>query len=299
MALIGLPASALANGDMGLAYQMFDCRYWYVYVVLTVIFEAWYMGVKSNMGWVRSLGVSFLANLVSALLPMTCCIPFLHGSFVGSGLNPNPFMNAVVLLFGFGLISTLIEGAVWEATARRFFEFSSKRIFFRMLKAQMIVGAMGLCIFLIPLRPYLGMTGMQSYWRREQVRACLKSYVANQDEQGRLPVVSSAEDLTSRFPARGEDYWKEDQWVCAYIPDYTRFSFGQSRIHAFELNPKLSGLNIQKYFDENEEIWVLRTRDEKTGECLGYVLNRDTPSWRIDTDDPKRLGYSPEANPQK
>ncbi len=298
-ACLALPASALSNGDMGLAYQMFDYRYWYVYITFTVLFEAWYMGVKSDMDWFSALGASLFANLASAILPMVCCIPMLHGSFVGSPLKPNPFMNAVALLFGFGVVSALIEGALWQAIAERYLGTSNLKVLSRMMQAQMIVATVGLGIFLIPERPYLGMASTQSFWRREQMRSCLKSYFANQDEQGRLPTVSSAEDLTSRFPARGDDHWKEDQWSCAYIPDYTRFSFGQNRAHAFELNPKLSGLNIEKYFEKHEEIWVLRIRDKKTGKCLGYVHSRDSSSWRVDTNDPKRLGYVPEPKPQK
>jgi len=42
---------ASANGAMGLALEMFDYRTWTVYVVVTIVLEAWIIGVKAGFGW--------------------------------------------------------------------------------------------------------------------------------------------------------------------------------------------------------------------------------------------------------
>ncbi|MBX3118316.1 MAG: hypothetical protein KF784_04565 [Fimbriimonadaceae bacterium] len=297
---VGLPVSAFANGDMGLAYQMFDYRYWFAYVAFAVIFEAWFMGIRTGVPLYKAGLISLLANFVSATLPMCFCVVFLHSAFVGTQLNPNPLMNAVALLFGFGVLSALIEGAVWQVAAKRYFEFSSKKIFLRMLQAQMVVAAVGLIIFLIPERPYLGLQSMTYYKRKIHIEYCLKDFVASMDENHRLPTVKSAEDLLRRFPAPDEEWYAEDQWVCAYLPDYTRFSFGQNRKISFELNPTVSGFNYDKLFDDDtQEIWILRIRNPQSGNCAGFVLNPNTSFGGNHTTDPKRLGYEEPTKTQK
>ena len=51
LAIGALTCMASANGAMGLALEMFDYRTWTVYVVVTIVLEAWIIGVKAGFGW--------------------------------------------------------------------------------------------------------------------------------------------------------------------------------------------------------------------------------------------------------
>jgi len=67
VAILALATSASANAAMPYAYQIFAFRPWFVYVAVTILFEAWFIG-RHGLGdsWLKSMGLSVLANLISA-----------------------------------------------------------------------------------------------------------------------------------------------------------------------------------------------------------------------------------------
>src|SRR5438132_673125 len=114
--LILLATWARANSSMGLALEMFDFKAWAVYVVATLAFEAWYIGRRGlKLSWGRSISVSIISNLLSSLLCVCGCFaPVLHHTYVGSDVNPNPFLNLLMLLSVLGAVSAFIEAVVWS-----------------------------------------------------------------------------------------------------------------------------------------------------------------------------------------
>ena len=71
-----IPAIALGNAAMGYALEIFEFRIWIVYVVSTVVLEAWVVGRSLGHSWPKSIALSFAftplphfaARLVYALL---------------------------------------------------------------------------------------------------------------------------------------------------------------------------------------------------------------------------------------
>src|SRR5438874_502307 len=66
--LMLLPIPAFANGAMGLALSIFTWPMWLVYVVATVLFEAWAMGRGLRLPFSQALRLSFWANLLTAVV---------------------------------------------------------------------------------------------------------------------------------------------------------------------------------------------------------------------------------------
>lgn len=110
---LALAATASANAAMGLGLEMFSMETWAIYVIVTLVFEAWFIGRFFKRSWPASLGISIFANFVTGFGCISLCAVGLHQTFVGSRLNPNPFLNAVVLFTVFGFGSALIESIVW------------------------------------------------------------------------------------------------------------------------------------------------------------------------------------------
>ncbi len=108
----GLARFASANGAMGLALEMFDYAYWWPYVIATVILEAWMIGRGLGDRWPKALGISLVANLITAMCCPQLCVVGMHQAFVGSPSNPDPFLNALFLFAWFGVVSALVESVI-------------------------------------------------------------------------------------------------------------------------------------------------------------------------------------------
>jgi len=110
-----LAAIALANGAMGLALEIFPFGIWIVYVIATIILEAWMIGVYLGRSWWESITWSLAFNSITAF----CCAggifaPFLHQMVV----DGNPFLWTVEILSIYGLISAIVEGVMWRFALR-------------------------------------------------------------------------------------------------------------------------------------------------------------------------------------
>jgi hypothetical protein len=147
--MIGLTALASANAAMGYALEQYDGRAWIAYVIFTVVFEAWAIGRWAGSSWPAAVGISILANLVTAGCCSSLCGVGLHETFVGSRLNPNPLMNMVLMFKVFGFLSGLIEAMVWRALHRN----NPGQFFLRSVLAHLAWVPAGIAIMLIPARP--------------------------------------------------------------------------------------------------------------------------------------------------
>ena len=63
---------AMADGGNLYAANSFDLRTFVAYVFATVLFEAWFIGVRSGYGWLKSVLTSIVVNLLSAVI---CVLP--------------------------------------------------------------------------------------------------------------------------------------------------------------------------------------------------------------------------------
>jgi hypothetical protein len=165
----------LANGAMGLGLEMFQFDYWLVYVVVTVLFEAWWIGRRIGLSWPGSLAISVFANAITALVCPFLLTPALHGTFVGTTLDPNPFGNALALFLGFGLISALLETVIWKPTSK---VSNSGGLLWRSLTAHLIGVFMSLAILLIPAQPYRGLEYTSARWRFDELKSWARMAVS-------------------------------------------------------------------------------------------------------------------------
>ncbi|MFI5386598.1 MAG: hypothetical protein ACHQ50_10815 [Fimbriimonadales bacterium] len=287
--LISLATTASANAAMGLGLEMFSMETWTIYVIATLIFEAWFIGRFFKRSWPASLGISVLANGITGF----CCINlgavFLHQVIVGSRLNPNPFLNAVVLFTGFGVVSGLIESIVWALF--RVDRNAHNSLMWRSLLAHLIGVPLGLSILLIPSHPYLGVvrsTNSQRWHYVEQrLSRDLNQILAGGDP---LPCAKTIPDLLAHLPATGRT--EPDEHAACYEADLSRFSMGSDRSKPIgELNPAICGYKAPKAGEPPRQgtIWIIRRRDPSW--TSGLVIDRETGEVRR-TLDPTELGYT-------
>jgi len=264
--LLLLSTIASANAAMGLALELFDFKIWAVYVVATVFLEAWIIGPRLGFSLTRSLGLSFVANLLTAF----CCggsglfAPFLHSSFVGTNENPNPFGNVVAILCVFGLISAIFESMVWcyalQKRARETQTDHEKTVKYdptwKVLQVSLLAHAAGvplaLVILLAPSHPY-GVTENRAWLMRRSaltmwIHKAIETRIA---KDGRIPPIHSIQELLDGVPRVLER--EPDPTIEFYEPTYGRFATGDDRSHPwkFEFNPRT-------VTEDSKDPWVVR-----------------------------------------
>jgi hypothetical protein len=250
-----------ANGAMGLAYELFDYRSWFVYVVVTVVFEAWWIGRWMPHPWTLSVLYSLLANGLTALLGLSCFVPFLHASLWGPPENPNPLGNAVAIFVGMGLVSAVFESYVWRLSDRKAPGF---KVFIRSLSAHAIGVILAFVIFLVPSRPYKGLEIRTDRQRRILwilSKRPLNAWVGDHDN--RLP---SQEQIHQIIDGSGPL-----AWTVWYQPEFGRFDIGESRQHPFKIewNPSYTKIDLEKH---NGDTWVCRLFNDDGSEKAGLIL---------------------------
>jgi hypothetical protein len=229
---------------MGLGLEMFDIRYWLVYVAATIIFEAWFIGRRSGIHWGKALAVSALANAITGLCCTNLASVGLHTSFVGSRLNPNPFWNAVVLFLGFGIISSVLETFIWVLF------FREKTFFLRSFAAHVLGVPISLAILLIPADPYRGLEFTTLYQRRMVLERWAERELQSAIyESERIPTFRSVEEAINSTTEAGAE---PDLWAAAYFPRLARFATAEERRLPYEWNRSISGRRI----DSAKENWV-------------------------------------------
>jgi hypothetical protein len=278
--LLGWSGTALANGAMGLGLEMFQSSYWYVYVATMVGLEAWLIGRWFGVSWLRSLVVAAGANAFTGLLcGMGAIAPFLHSSFVGTGLEPRPLPNAVALLAIFAIPSAVLEAFVWHFGGGLAKE---RRLLGRVILVHVVTIPVALAILLVPARPYLGLESQSYYSRRMEIARlgkALERYARTHEE---LPEAATALELLQAVSPLS---YPPLQPAAVFVPQFGRFDLRETRRVPWELNPELSGAPLE-YGDETRWVWVLRPPpgffandrwlwiDPASGECR---LNRQNP----------------------
>jgi len=271
---------------MGLGLEQWDLTYWFVYVAATVVMEAWFIGRWIGLPPIKSELASILGNLITGL----CCgsggliAVGLHSTFVGSQLNPNPFMNAVVLLTGFAIPSALVEALVWKLFARGASAASDGRIVGGTLLAHLLGIPLALLILLLPSRPYVGLERITARSRlRFTLVHAMKIYLGEGIEKdNRVPDLDPA-----RLEARlRSDSDLQDGWAALYQPDFERFDMGEMRRKPLEWNRALVG----KEFGGDKTNWQWLARSDRGPNAFGLLVDLSGGSVKV-ARLPSELGY--------
>jgi len=258
-------------------------RYWGAYVVVTVVFEAWMIGRWMGRSWPVAIGISIIANVVTAFMCTNLGAVFLHADSV----NPNPFLFTLVAFTAFGVLSSYIESFAWRLAKSA--ELPRRPVALQSLYAHLLGVPIGLAILLIPARPYQGIEATCWIWRRQYVAHHLPERIDQflSDGKARLPTATTLVELWHALPpTSGESTGVE---VAAYKPKFGRFSFGRDAGRPIaEWNTALNG----KTADEIAELgspWFIRMKNPN-GSCWGFLLN--SLSFGKFTSDPAALGYT-------
>lgn len=251
LAIVALPAISSANGAMGLGLEMFHLGYWLIYVIAMIVFEAWWIGRRSGVGWGVSLGISLLGNLITAMLCSQLAAPALHQPVVGSRLNPNPLINAVILFLGYGLISAVLEAALWQSLTQ------GKRLLWRSIAAHFLSVPIALAILLIPEHPYVGLDAFTQHFRRWTLERWAKRNLQDQIQgKERIPSFASVDEAIRAIPLESEP----DAWAAGYKANYRRFSVGEDQGTPYEWNRELNSKAIGG--EDDSWIWLIRPPKE-------------------------------------
>ena len=239
-----LAGVAWANGAMGLGLEEWALAYWFAYVGVTVLFEAWMIGGWLKLSWSRSLWLSSLANAFTGAL---CgggglCAVGLHGQFVGSPLNPNPFFNAVALLTIFAVPSALFESLIWRPSAikRSPKVISEWRLLGRVVVTHLFGIPLALVILLIPERPYLGLEGITAYKRSFALRR-LARHIEERIIEEHLPAFGTPGEQAALLADVPD---QTDMWAAPYTPEFHRFDTGEAKRRPWVWNTALSGMKL-------------------------------------------------------
>jgi len=238
-----IPATALANGAMGYALEIFEFRAWVVYVVATVALEAWIIGRFFGHSWSKCFGLSFAFNATTAF----CCAgglwaPALHAMVV----DGDPLLWTCELLIVFGLVSAVTEAILW-----RFFTRGSPewRVFRRVALAHALGVPLALVILLSPGRPYPGYEAVANVWRFIHLRTQLRHvYDERTDENGKVRQFRDVLELEQQLDAMG------GYGACLYPATYPRFATRDPRRHRF-------AVDINHRPSTDEVGWLIRVHE--------------------------------------
>ncbi|MBS1707047.1 MAG: hypothetical protein JST40_14375 [Armatimonadetes bacterium] len=235
----------MANASMGFGLERWVTSYWAIYVVLTVAVEAWLIGRRRNLPWVQRVVRAVGANALTMFFGAQLCSVFLHSSFAGPRLNPNPLLDSVVLLSIFAIPSALIEAPFWGSKQKG-------RDLLYIVAVHLLVVPVGLAIVLIPPRPYPGLEAISEGARRFELTRLMERVEEYAHTHDALPDTRSMEAL---LDAIGEP---RSKMVCFYEPRYERFATKEnfSKL-TFRLNPDLAGYRLLPNSDGDKLIPIL------------------------------------------
>ncbi|MEQ1932443.1 MAG: hypothetical protein ABL962_01000 [Fimbriimonadaceae bacterium] len=250
-----LAPSASANGAMGLGLEMFDLTYWFAYVGVTVILEAWLIGRYLGVGAAKSLVFSLLANTITGVFcgGLGCIAPFLHQAIIGSTANPRPFPNAVALLTLFAIPSAIIEKVVWERVQPKEKYWKS---YVHIIMVHLITIPVGLGILLIPERPYKGLEAFSVSGDRREMRAATKALMSHRAEHNRLPNSAIPREILRELMPYSE-LLSESSW---YETDFSRFGMGPDWNKPYAINQALVGKKFSERdsYPEESFVWYVK-----------------------------------------
>lgn len=249
LGLVALAATASANAAMGRALEIFDFKIWTVYVVITILFEAWFIGRRFEFSWSRSIMFSALFNAITAF---TCAgglfAPFLH-TYIGT----HPFVHTLTILTMFGIASAVVEGAFWDAARKK--KNMKGSSLGRSFLAHLIGVPLSLAILLLPARPYPGLEHSAYNWRYGEIRQLTREAYTDGKALYAEEVVQFAtpEEFKRAFLDVADD--PELARRALLTPDFGRFSSSDGEPFVIELNHERP----------EERQWLVRFRDPKGG----------------------------------
>lgn len=256
---------------MGYALEQYDFRAWWVYVVGTLVFEAVYLGRAFSVPLPKALVTSLAANFLSAILCTNICGVGLHGG----GINPNPLLNMVGTFLGFAAVSGFIESYPWWVLVRKTMPGKDMTVLGKTLLAHYLWVPIGVVIMLVPSRPYPLAEVYSLRTRSYVVQPSLRKAIENQRHYDSLEAL-----------LRGENPDNPDAWACAYVPQWDRFSMGETKKHPMEYNPAIKNLDFYK-LGGDQAVWLVRYRG--CGRVEGWVWKNGSVQL---TRKPSILGYA-------
>ncbi len=252
--LLLLAPIALANGAMGLGMEMWDLRYWAAYCLSMVAVEAWWMQRKLELSWSRSIFTSLVANAVTgSLCGIGCFAPVLHQPFVGTGSDPSPFWNSVVILLMFAIPSALAESVVWKVSLR---DAPGNKIVLQSLFVHLWTIPIGLVILLLPARPYLGLEATAEYRRFREIQTIARGIEEYLQANERLPSADSPAQLLAELRLFTERKFPVPTEIAFQPVAFGRFGDLTNGVK-MEFNPELRGMTLKALStrSDGKRIW--------------------------------------------
>ena len=276
-----IPSSASANAAMGLAFNIFPFDIWLVFVFATVLFEAWAFARAFKQPFSSCLTRAIAANVLTAIVGVEITEVFFHGLVLfGSPLNPNPFLQTLVLFTAFGVVSAFLEAAAWDKLAYN----AGKSAQMTSLGVHLAAIPIGLVILLIPAHPYTGLQNQVNYARIDFERQVSYGLTKFTRKNHTLPKARSYDEMLMIIkPFMGRFADDKDYWAADYPAEFGRFSMGKSR------KPILTEWNSSAKRDGETDKTQWLTRGRINGVPHGIVIQGDYISI---THDPKLLGVS-------
>lgn len=245
IALLSLSHPALADGSTAPTLAIVDFWAGAAAAIVFVVFEAWFIGVATGRSWPKSLALSALSNVASAVICPVVFPPDFYCPFfpLQTGLNPNPLLFVFELLLGYGLISVFIECPFWAQRQTILAKPYERQVFVRCLISHVVGVPLCLAIFLVPARPYHHLEYWVLHARRMQLwePALLQFDQAAQAER-RIPIVESVNDILNYTDHPDRD----NQWLGEYMPNYSRFATGEDRSCPIRLDPASPGRRFDR-----------------------------------------------------
>lgn len=264
IATLSLASAAFANGAMGLALEVFSFGTWIVYVLATIVMEAWVIGPAIG----KDSAQSFMYSLFFNFLTASCCA----SGFFAPGLHPeekdmNPLLWTVVLLSIFGLISAFFESIMWRSICpEELRSLALKRTFL----AHLYGVPLALGILLIPSRPYVGWESGSNFGRGMEFYTAIDGvYLDRVDKDGNVRQFKDERELEQALVKQGKDP------ICLYPAVYHRFDTHDhlEKPWPIEFNRELN----------SETTWLIRIRRTRRNVVF-------SPEWTIGTTD-GAVGY--------
>jgi hypothetical protein len=246
---------------MGLAFGIFPFGPWLVFVVATVLFEAWAFGRVLRVPFSKALAVSCAANFLTAVFGLYLAEVFFHGFvIIGTRLNPNPFGQTVVLFLGFAIVSAAIEFPFWDTVVKGV----NRSVLWPSIAIHLLTVPLGLIILLIPPRPYTGLEMQVRGTRRstqQDIANQLNDYVK---KNKKLPPVHNYPELLQFLSPKLRRFGGPDLWAAELPVAYSRFSTGdQPRRSRMEWNA-----SAKLDPEADDRVWLARMRSDGSAEGI-------------------------------
>jgi len=259
--LLCLASFAAANWAMTPAFFMFQTWTLTAYVLGVIISESLIMARVIDHSWGRIIVMCLIANFITAVFGCFFGLPSMRYAIIGGLVNPNPLLSAICLLLVFGLISGVIESFVWMSVRK---ETPRLKVFTTTVVAHLVGVPIGLAIFLIPSRPYLGLEQMVFHSRRAMADKALAEIADDMRASKPFPTVHSAPELMAYAAAQTRRYPDQRRQIeeSAFVPNFGRFDTGESRREPLEFNPLMAGRAFSNADAKKQPTWVMRAKVE-------------------------------------